>query len=139
MPEEMEIGLRLNLRERQLALVPLFMKRKIGRDSTLVMSTVSKWSKCKNKSQWFWNGSRHVTSSVLMRSWDQLFHSGHLSLFSKVTCSEFQQQCSWLNHNPLVHIPSFKSVIQWAEMSIKPAREPYLWGGKERPKLSEET
>ena len=78
-----------------------------------------------------------VTSFVLIISWDQLFHSGHLSLFSKVTCLEFQQQCSWLNQIPDVHIPSFKSVIQWAEMSIKPAREPDLREGKERLQLWE--
>lgn len=74
-----------------------------------------------------------------MISWDQLFHSGHLSLSSKVTWSEFQQQCSWLNQNPSVHMPSFKSVIQWAEISIKPAKEPDLRWGKGRPKLSEKT
>lgn len=58
-------------------------------------------------------------------SWDQLFHSGHLSLSVKVVL-DFQQQCSWLNQNPAKHTPSFRSVIQWAEMSIRPAKEPGL-------------
>ena len=39
---------------------------------------------------------------------------------------DFQQQCSWLNQKPAKHTPSFRSVIQWAEMSIRPAKEPRL-------------
>lgn len=67
----------------------------------------------------------HITSPWPRMSWDQLFHSGHLSLSVKVVL-DFQQQCSWLNQNPAKHTPSFRSVIQWAEMSIRPAKEPGL-------------
>lgn len=54
----------------------------------------------------------------------QLFHWGHLSLSWKVVSLEVQQQCSWLNQNPFRHMPSLRSVIQWAAMSIPPAKAP---------------
>ena len=40
MSEDKETGLHLNHRERQLALVPLFLKRKVKEDSTIAMRTV---------------------------------------------------------------------------------------------------
>lgn len=49
-----------------------------------------------------------------------------VSIFSKVTWLEFQQ-CSWLNQIPDVYIFSFKSVIQWAEMSISQLGN-LIWG-----------
>lgn len=37
---------------------------------------------------------------------------------------EVQQHCSWLNHMALRHTPSFRSFIQSATMSIRPAKAP---------------
>lgn len=59
-----------------------------------------------------------------MMSSAQLFHWGHLSLSWKVVSLEVQQQCSWLNQNPFKQTPSLRSVIQWADMSIPPAKAP---------------
>lgn len=73
----------------------------------------------------------HFTSPWPRISWDQLIHSGHLSLSVKVVL-DFQQQCSWLNQKPAKQTPSFRSVIQWAEMSIRPAKEPEGKGEKKK-------
>lgn len=37
---------------------------------------------------------------------------------------DVQQHCSWLNHKALRHTPSFRSFIQSAAMSIRPAKAP---------------
>lgn len=54
----------------------------------------------------------------------QLFHCGHLSRSAKVVSLDVQQHCSWLNHMALRHTPSFRSFIQSAAMSIRPAKAP---------------
>lgn len=53
-----------------------------------------------------------------------VFHCGHLSLSSNVVSLDPQQHCSWLYHNALRQMPSFRSVIQSAAMSINPANAP---------------
>lgn len=53
-----------------------------------------------------------------------VFHCGHLSLSSNVVSLDPQQHCSWLYQSALRQIPSFRSVIQSAAMSINPASAP---------------
>lgn len=67
---------------------------------------------------------RRPTWAVPAMSSAQLFHCGQRSLSWKVVSLDVQQQCSWLNQKPMRHTPSFRSVIQWAAMSIPPARAP---------------
>lgn len=64
------------------------------------------------------------TSACPSMSSAQLFHWGHLSLSAKVVSLDVQQHCSWLNHMALRHTPSFRSFIQSAAMSIRPAKAP---------------
>lgn len=64
------------------------------------------------------------TSVVPVMSSAQLCHWGHRSLSWNVVSLDVQQQCSWLNQNPMRQIPSFRSVNQWAAMSMPPARAP---------------
>lgn len=84
------------------------------------------------------NLNAHFTISIINSPWDRerltsawpminsahVFHCGHLSLSSNVVSSDPQQHCSWLYHNPLRQMPSFRSVIQSAAMSINPANAP---------------
>lgn len=65
-----------------------------------------------------------LTSAWPMMRSAQVFHCGHLSRSSNVAKFESQQHCSWLNQNLFMQIPSFKSAIQSAAMSIRPARAP---------------
>lgn len=65
-----------------------------------------------------------LTSACPIISSAHVFHCGHLSLSSNVVSFEPQQHCSWLNHKALRQMPSFKSVIQSAAMSINPASAP---------------
>lgn len=67
-----------------------------------------------------------LTSACPIISSAQVFHCGHLSLSSNVVSFEPQQHCSWLNHKALRQMPSFKSVIQSAAMSINPASAPVV-------------
>lgn len=71
-------------------------------------------------------------SSLPVSSCAQVLHSGHLSLSWKVVWGEFQQQCSWLYQKPFRQTPSFRSVIQWAVMSIRPASAPVGKEGRHR-------
>lgn len=65
-----------------------------------------------------------LTSAWPMINSAHVFHCGHLSLSSNVVSLDPQQHCSWLYHNALRQMPSFRSVIQSAAMSINPANAP---------------
>lgn len=69
---------------------------------------------------------RILTSACPIISSAHVFHCGHLSLSSNVVSFEPQQHCSWLNHKALRQMPSFRSVIQSAAMSINPANAPVV-------------
>lgn len=74
------------------------------------------------------------TSAWPRMSSAHVFHCGHLSLSANVVSLEPQQHCSWLNHSALRHTPSFRSFIQSAAMSIKPAKAPETGDGQQRGK-----
>ena len=65
-----------------------------------------------------------LTSAWPMINSAHVFHCGHLSLSSNVVSLDPQQHCSWLYQSALRQIPSFRSVIQSAAMSINPASAP---------------